>query len=57
MVLPPLETGGVKVTVACVFPAVAVPMVGASGAVAGVDVAVLLALPCPTAFTAETRKS
>jgi hypothetical protein len=35
MVLPPLETGGVKVTVACVFPAVAVPIVGASGAVGG----------------------
>jgi len=54
--LPPLEPG-VKVTVACAFPAVAVPIVGALGVVAGVAVAVPLEFPCPTAFTADTLKS
>ena len=34
--LPPLETGGVKLTVASALPAVAVPMVGAPGTVQGV---------------------
>ncbi len=34
MVLPPFETGGVNVTDADPFPAVAVPMVGAPGTVA-----------------------
>jgi hypothetical protein len=29
--LPPLDTGAVKATVACVFPRVAVPIVGALG--------------------------
>jgi hypothetical protein len=43
--LPPSEAGGVKVTVACVFQAVAVPMVGASGTARGVEVVGLLALP------------
>jgi hypothetical protein len=33
--LPPSLAGAVKVTVACALPAVAVPMVGAPGAVAG----------------------
>src|SRR4051812_49828747 len=33
---PPLLAGAVKVTVACALPAVAVPMVGAPGTVAGV---------------------
>jgi hypothetical protein len=33
--LPPSLAGTVKVTVACASPAVAEPMVGASGAVAG----------------------
>ena len=33
MALPPLLTGAVKVTVACAFPAVATPIVGASGRV------------------------
>ncbi len=33
---PPLETGGVNVTVAWPFPAVAVPIVGAPGTAAGV---------------------
>ena len=34
--LPPLEAGGVNLTVACALPAVAVPMVGAPGAALGV---------------------
>ena len=34
--LPPLEAGGVKLTVACALPAVAVPMVGTPGTVKGV---------------------
>ena len=33
MAEPPLLTGAVKVTLACLSPAVAVPMVGALGAV------------------------
>ena len=33
MAEPPLFAGGVNVTVACVFPAVAVPIVGAPGTV------------------------
>src|SRR3954470_3913121 len=33
---PPFEAGAVKVTVACALPAVAVPIVGAPGTVAGV---------------------
>ena len=33
---PPFDAGGVKVTVACPVPAVAVPIVGASGTVAGI---------------------
>ena len=36
MGLPPFEAGGVKLTVACALPAVAVPIVGAPGTVAGV---------------------
>ena len=36
MSAPPLKTGAIKDTVACPSPAVAVPMVGASGTVAGV---------------------
>jgi hypothetical protein len=36
MGLPPLLTGGVKVTLACALPPVAVAPVGASGTVAGV---------------------
>jgi hypothetical protein len=31
---PPLELGAVKLTLACVLPAAAVPMVGAPGATA-----------------------
>ena len=36
MTLPPVLPGAVKVTVACALPAVAVPIVGAVGTVAGV---------------------
>ena len=57
MGLPPVEPGALKVMVACALPAVAVPIVGAPGTVNGVEVAVPLALPCPTTFTADTRKS
>ena len=35
---PPLDAGAVHVTVACVFPAVAITFVGAPGTVAGVTV-------------------
>ena len=38
--LPPIEAGGVKLTVACAFPAVAVPMVGAPGVVTDVGACV-----------------
>ena len=54
MVLPPFEPGAVKVTVAWAFPAVAVPIVGAPGTVAGVTLAVLDAAPEPTALRAVT---
>jgi hypothetical protein len=43
--------------VAWVLPRVAVADVGAPGVVIGVLLTTLLALPCPAAFTAETRKS
>ena len=49
-----MEPGAVKATVACVFPAVTVPMVGASGTVTGVTLAVLDAAPEPTALRAVT---
>jgi hypothetical protein len=48
--LPPLEAGGVKLTVACAFPATAVTLVGAPGTVACVVVvkaAVPLGVPSP----------
>ena len=38
MALPPSEAGAVKVIVDVAFPAVAVPMVGAPGTVAGITV-------------------
>ena len=54
---PPLLTGGVKVTVASPLPRVAVPIVGASGTVAGTTE---LLVPdeelVPTAFVAVTVK-
>ena len=54
---PPFEAGAVKVTVACAFPLVAVPMVGAPGVVAGVaEFEAEEALPEPTEFVATTVK-
>lgn len=54
---PPFDAGGVKVTVACPMPAVAVPIVGAPGTAAGVT---LLegadAGPSPVEFAAVTVK-
>ena len=58
MVLPPLLAGEVNVTVACVLPAVAVPIVGAPGTV-GVGVTGFdanEAAPVPTALVAVTVK-
>ena len=54
---PPFEDGAVKETVACPFPATALTDVGALSAFAGVALAVALAAPWPTLFTADTRKS
>ena len=54
---PPLLAGAVNVTLACALPAVAVPMVGAPGTVAGVTLLdVLDAGPVPTALVAVTVK-
>ena len=55
--LPPSDTGAVKETLACPLPAVAVPIVGASGIVAGVtELDGLDAADVPTAFVALTVK-
>ncbi len=55
MAEPPLDTGGVNVTVAWPLPPVAVPMVGASGAVAGVtEFVVADGVLVPTEFIAAT---
>jgi hypothetical protein len=52
---PPLLAGGVKLTVACALPAVAVPMVGAPGTVAGVTLFEAAdAGPVPTELVAVT---
>jgi len=52
---PPPETGGVNVTVACEFPAVAVPIVGGPGTAAGVTLFEGAdAGPVPTALVAVT---
>ena len=57
MGLPPFEAGGVKVTVACAFPAVAVTPVGAPGTVAGVTLFEGLdGGPVPSALVAVTVK-
>jgi len=54
---PPLLAGGVKATEACALPALAVPMVGAPGTVAGVtEFDGAEAGPGPTAFVAVTVK-
>jgi hypothetical protein len=55
MLLPPLEAGGEKLTVARAFPAVALTLVGASGIAAGVTLfEETEAGPVPTAFDAFT---
>ena len=55
--LPPFEAGGEKVTVACALPAVAVPIVGAPGTVAGVTLfEAAEAGPVPIALVALTVK-
>ncbi len=54
---PPLLAGGVNVTTASPFPTVAVPMVGASGAVAGtMEFVVPEEVLVPFAFVAVTVK-
>ena len=57
MVSPPLEAGAVQLTVAWVFPAVAVGLSGAEGVVAGMTAVVATeAGPVPTALVAVTVK-
>jgi len=52
---PPLLAGVVKLTVALLFPAVAVPIVGAPGTVAGVTLLEAAeAVPVPTLLVAVT---
>jgi hypothetical protein len=52
---PPLEPGGVNVTVACALPAVAAPIVGAPGTVAGVTLFdAAEGNPAPAMFVAVT---
>ena len=57
MALPPFETGGVNVTVTDPSPLVAVPIVGASGTVAGVtEFELEEATPVPAELVAVTVK-
>jgi hypothetical protein len=51
---PPFEAGGVKDTVACPLPGVAVPIVGAPGTVAGVTFTLLDGAPVPAELVAFT---
>jgi hypothetical protein len=54
---PPLPAGAVKLTVAPAFPAVAVPIAGAPGTVAGVTLLEAVdAVPVPTPLVAVTVK-
>jgi len=54
---PPFAPGAVKLTLAEALPAVAVPIVGAPGVVAGVTLFdAAEALPVPTLFVALTVK-
>ncbi len=54
---PPFETGALKVTVTCPLPWVAVPMIGASGTVAGTtELEVADPALSPSAFVAVTVK-
>ena len=55
MALPPLLAGAVQLTVACALPGVAVTLVGASGTVNGVTLALGAdATLLPAAFVATT---
>ena len=55
--LPPSDAGAAKLTKACIFPAVALTFVGASGTVAGVTLLESAdAGPVPIAFVAFTVK-
>jgi hypothetical protein len=55
MALPPFDAGAVKLTVACAFPAAAVPMAGAPGTVVGVTLFEAAdADPVPTELVAFT---
>jgi hypothetical protein len=57
IVLPPSDTGAVKITSACVSSGVTSPIVGAPGTVAGVtSLEDADASPVPTAFVAVTVK-
>jgi hypothetical protein len=57
MAEPPLLAGAVNVTVACALPAVALPMVGAPGTIAGVTLFdAAEAAPVPATFVAVTVK-
>jgi len=54
---PPFDAGAVKATLAAALPAVAVPIVGAPGTVAGVTLFDAAdALPVPTLLVAATVK-
>ena len=53
---PPLEAGGVNLTVACPLPGVAAPIVGAPGTAPGVAFTAAEAGPVPTAFVAVTEQ-
>jgi hypothetical protein len=54
---PPFDAGALNVTVACAFPAVAVPMTGAPGVVEGVTAFEFAEFPLlPTALVATTVK-
>ena len=54
---PPFPAGALNVTVACAFPAIAMPMTGAPGTVAGVTALEAEdAGPLPTALVAITVK-
>jgi hypothetical protein len=57
IVFPPLKDGALKVTVARALSGTTETIVGASGTVTGIAVAIPLGLPGPAAFLAETLKS
>jgi len=56
MALPPFDAGAVKDIVVCALPAVAVPIVGAPGVVAGITLLdAAEAVPVPVALVAVTE--